>query len=344
MFKKISLKMSKYIVFSPESIAKIYFLGRRKRLGGRVMDAKAQAIGSYFKKAAAGAPIPSVKQSRLNSLAGTALFDDPCPDLVRKENMTISGAVGNISARLYSDQPKVDGLLPILLYFHGGGFMQGDLDTHDGICGKLAKWGKCIVVAVDYRLAPENKFPAGVEDAIAAFQFACKNAAEWGGDASRIGVAGDSAGGNFSAVICQQQAITGGIIPYLQVLIYPGLDSTLSTKSAAELKDAYVVPEPRLNYFLDKYIGDDADVTDIRMSPLNHKALTGQPKSYIISAGFDPLRDEAAQYAEQLKQCGVEVEYIEYSGQVHAFVNFCKIVPQGNMCIRGITNWLNLNW
>ena len=344
MFENISLKMSKYIVYSSEPLAELFFLGRRKRLGGRVMDAKAQAIGSYLKKVAAGAPVPSVEQSRINSLTGRDLFDEPCPKLVRKEDMSIGGAEGELKARLYSDQPKGERALPVLLYFHGGGFMQGDLDTHDGICGKLAKWGKCIVVAVDYRLSPENKFPAGINDAIAAFKSACENAASWGGDATRIGVGGDSAGGNFSSIICQQQAITGDTIPYLQVLIYPGLDHTLSTKSAVELRDAYIISEPRLNYFLDKYIGPDADDADLRLSPLSNKALADQPKSYIISAGFDPLRDEAAQYAQQLKQCGVAVEYKEYSGQIHAFVNFCKIIPQGNMCIRGIADWLKLNW
>lgn len=344
MLQKLNLKISKYIVYSSEPLAELFFIGRRKRLGQRIMDAKAQAIGSYFQQVAKGAPVPTVEQSRLNSLAGTALFDEACPDLVRKENIVINGAAVEIKARLYSDAPLDDKKLPVLLYFHGGGFMQGDLDTHDGICGKLAKWGDCIVVAIDYRRAPENKFPAGVEDAIAAFQYACENADSWGGDAQRIGVCGDSAGGNFSAVICQQQAITNGIVPYLQVLIYPGLDSTLSTESAAELPDAYIIPEPRLNYFIDKYIDETADLKDIRLSPLNNKALSGQPKSYIISAGFDPLRDEAAQYAQQLELCGVEVEYKEYSGQVHAFVNFCKIIPQANNCIGEIADWLKLNW
>ncbi|PCI85347.1 MAG: hypothetical protein COB24_13095 [Hyphomicrobiales bacterium] len=344
MFENLNLRLSKYITFSSETLARIFFLGRRKRMGDRVMDAKAQAIGSYLQQVAQRMPVPSVKQSRLNSLAGTALFDEPCPDLVRKENITIMGAEGELNARLYSDEPHGESNLPVLLYFHGGGFMQGDLDTHDGICGKLAKWGGCIVVAVDYRLAPENKFPAGIEDAIAAFNDAGENAASWGGDAQRIGVCGDSAGGNLSAVICQQRAISGGVLPYLQVLIYPGLDSTLSTKSVAELTDAYVVPAPRLNYFIDKYIDSTADLSNIRLSPLNNKALSDQPKTYIISAGFDPLRDEAMLYAQQLEQCGVAVEYKEYTGQIHAFINFCKIIPQGNMCIRGISKWLTLNW
>lgn len=344
MSRNLSLKISKYAVNSSEIFAKLYFFGRRKRLGARIMDAKAQAIGSYFQKAAKNAPVPTVEQSRLNGLAGTALFDEPCPPLMRKENITIMGAEGELNARLYSDAPLHAGNLPVLLYFHGGGFMQGDLDTHDGICGKLAKWGNCIVVAVDYRRSPENKYPAGVNDAVATFNSACKDATLWGGDAQRIGVCGDSAGGNFSAVICQQQALSGNTMPYLQVLIYPGLDGTLSTDSTAEMPDAYILPQQRLNYFIDKYVSGSEDLSDFRISPLNNKDLASQPKTYIISAGFDPLRDEASQYAAQLKLCGVEVEYKEYSGQIHAFINFCKIVPQANQCIGEIADWLKSNW
>lgn len=344
MLKKLNLKINKYIVNSSEDFAKLYFFGRRKRLGARLMDAKAQAIGHFIQKTAQNAPAPTVKQSRLNMLAGTALFDEACPALLRKENIVIAGAKGELNARLYSDLPKSCKNLPILLYFHGGGFMQGDLETHDGICGKLAKWGNCIVIAVDYRRAPENKFPAGIDDAIAAFKWSRENAEKWGGDVNRIGVCGDSAGGNLAAVICQQQALSGSDMPFLQILIYPGLDSTLSTNSAAELPGAYILPKARLGFFIDNYVDLSADLSDIRISPLNNKELSTQPKTYIVSAGFDPLRDEAAQYAKQLIQCGVDVQYREYSGQIHAFINFCKIVPQANVCIHEIADWLEVNW
>lgn len=344
MLRKLNLKINKYIVNSSETFAKFYFFGRRKRLGARLMDAKAQAIGHFIQKTAHNAPAPTVEQSRLNMLAGTALFDEACPALLRKENIAIMGAEDELNARLYSDLPKSNKNMPILLYFHGGGFMQGDLETHDGICGKLSKWGDCIVIAVDYRRAPENKFPAGIDDAIAAFKWTSENAEKWGGDLNRIGVCGDSAGGNLAAVICQQQALTGSDMPFLQVLIYPGLDSTLSTHSASELPNAYILPKARLGFFINNYVGESADLSDIRLSPLNNKKLSAQPKTYIVSAGFDPLRDEASQYAKQLNLCGVDVQYKEYSGQIHAFINFCKIVPQANACIHEIANWLKINW
>ncbi|MGL1921770.1 MAG: alpha/beta hydrolase [Hyphomicrobiales bacterium] len=344
MLKNLKLNINKYLINSSETFAKLYFFGRRKRLGARLMDTKAQAIGHFIQKTARNAPAPSVKQSRLNMLAGTALFDEACPALLRKENIVIMGAEGKLNARLYSDTAQKSKNIPILLYFHGGGFMQGDLETHDGICGKLAKWGNCIVIAVDYRRAPESKFPAGIDDAIAAFKWVKENVEKWDGDASRIGVCGDSAGGNLAAVICQQQALSGNDIPFLQVLIYPGLDSTLSTNSAAELPAAYILPKARLSFFIDNYTSETADLSDIRISPLNNKELAAQPKAYIVSAGFDPLRDEASQYAEQLNQCGVDVQYKEYSGQIHAFINFCKVVPQANVCIREIADWLKINW
>ena len=344
MLKNLNLRLNKYITNSSETLAKAIFFGRRETIGSRVMDAKAQAIGGYLQKLSAGAPMPTAAQSRLQMLAGAALFDEPCPDILRKENLTITGAQGALNARLYSDVPCTESNQPILLFFHGGGWMQGDLDTHDGICGKLAKWGNCIIVAIDYSLAPEHKFPAGVNDALAAYEWARENATLWGGDPNRIGVCGDSAGGNLAAIICQQITLQGGTPPFLQVLIYPSLDATLSSKSAAELQNAYILSRPRLDYFFGQYTNNAQDLSDIRLSPLNNKSLSGQPKSYIVTAGFDPLRDEGAAYAKQLKQCGVIVEYREYSGQIHAFTNFCKIIPQANICIREISHWLKSNW
>jgi len=225
-------------------------------------------------------------------------------------------------------------------YFHGGGWVQGDLETHHGLCARLALHGDALVVAIDYRLAPEHKFPAGVDDAFAAYRWLRAHGRELGADTTRVAVAGDSAGGNLSAVVSQLAASAGLPVPTCQVLIYPALDASLDTESHRELADAHVIPRERIVWYMAQYLGADADTVDPRVSPLRAKRLAGQPPTMIVTAGFDPLRDEGHAYAEALRRAGVDVVYREYPGQIHAFVSLTKAIPQGLTCTLEVAEYL----
>ncbi len=340
---KVAIILALGAAYLPESVMKLAYLGRRETLGTRTLDVKAQAVGRFAAATRPEGVVPTVEESRALTTKAVTLFDEPSPELFRKEDIVIDGADGPLNARIYSGPAKFRPR-PILVYYHGGGWVQGDLNSHDGVCGKLAKWAGCIVIAVDYRLAPEHKFPSAPLDAIAAYKWVRAHAESFGGDPERIGVGGDSAGGNLAAVVCQQTAINGERTPDLQVLIYPALDGRMITDSMEELRDAYILPKDRMEYFLDLYTRGPEDIVDIRLSPALRETVEDQPKACIVTGGFDPLRDDGDLYAARLRADGIEVNHIEYPGQIHAFVNLCKVIPQGNACIRDIAVWLKTAW
>ena len=325
----------------PEAVLAIYYAGRRERLGDRVMDPKAQAVGIFANTVRDPNEVPVIEVTRAQVRQITEVFDEPCPPLAQKRDIRVGGAAGELPARLYCDTAEPAGL-PVLVYFHGGGWVQCDLDTHDGIAGKLAKWSGCIVIAVDYRLAPEHPFPAAIDDGLAAYRWVRGHAAELGGDPARVGVGGDSAGGNLSAVISQQTAPEEH--PALQVLIYPATDARMESPSIAEMPDAYIIPKDRMLWYRETYMGEFKDLEDLRLSPLLAPDLSGQPKAYVVTGGFDPLRHEGDAYAEALKAAGNDVTHRPFPGQIHAFVSLTKIIPQGNQCIREIGTWLRGAW
>lgn len=328
----------------PEPFAKLLYLGREETLGARTMDPKAQAVGRFSQLIRVPGQIPSVAEGRVQTRKIVEVFDEPCPALARKEDITVAGATGDLKARLYSDRAKGGALLPVLVFYHGGGWVQGDVDTHDGICGKLAKWAGCMVISVEYRLAPEDKFPAGALDAIAAYHWVREHAKSLGGDPARVGVGGDSAGGNLSAVVCQQTAIAKEQIPDLQLLIYPALDGRMDSPSMDALRQAYIIPRDRMDFYRDTYINGPEDIEDLRFSPALNRKLSEQPQAFVVTGGFDPLRDEARSYAERLKSAGVDVNHMEFAGQIHGFISLCKVIPQGNHAIRVMAGWLRAAW
>ncbi len=339
--KKIIVLYRLLLTRLPETLMAIYYAGRRQRLGPRVMDPKAQAVGIFANTLRVPGEIPVVEVTRAQVRQITKIFDEPCPALAKKSDFTVGGGAGDLAARLYCDTAEPAGL-PILIYFHGGGWVQGDLETHDGIAGKLAKWSSCIVIAVDYRLAPEDPFPAAIEDGLAAYRWVREHATELGGDPARVGVSGDSAGATLSAVICQQTAPEGR--PALQALIYPASDARMDTPSIRELEDAYIIPLDRMLWYRETYLAGFEDLEDLRLSPLLAPDLSAQPKTYVVTAGFDPLRDEGEAYAEALKTAGNDVTQREFPGQIHAFVSLTKVIPQGNECIREVAGWLRGAW
>jgi acetyl esterase len=310
--------------------------GHRLSLGSRTMDPKAQIVGEFVKSIRVPGYFPPLPELRQQLRTMVTLMDEPAPALPRIEDVSIPGPAGPIPARLYA--PAAAGaVLPTVAYFHGGGWVQGDLETHHGLCARLARHAGVLVVAIDYRLAPEHKFPAAVEDCVAAYRWLRVQGRDLGVDVSRVAVAGDSAGGNLSAVVSQ---VVGPPLPTCQVLIYPAVDFTMDTDSHRELVDAHVIPRDRIAWYAQQYLRTEADKADLRASPMRAASLAGQPPTMIVTAGFDPLRDEGRAYADRLREAGVDVVYREYPGQIHAFVSLTKAIPQGMACTLEIAEYL----
>jgi acetyl esterase len=323
-----------------EDEARRFLAGREIRHGGRTMDPKAQIVGEFVKSIRVPGyfpPLPELRQ-QLRTMVG--LMDEAAPALPRVENIQIPGPAGSIPARVYDPAPGLGHPRPAVTYFHGGGWVQGDLETHHGFCARLALRSGAMVVAVDYRLAPEHKFPAAVDDCFSAYLWLRAHGPEIGADPEHIGVAGDSAGGNLAAVVAQRAGRVGPSGPACQVLIYPATDFGWDTASHRELADAPVLPRERIVWYAEQYLAGEADKRDVRASPLLAADLTGQPPAMVVTAGFDPLRDEGRAYADRLRASGVDVLYREYAGQVHAFVLLTKAIPEGLTCTNEIADYL----
>ena len=315
-----------------EAEALQFLAGHRITRGDRTMDPKAQIVGEFVKSIRVPGYFPPLPELRQQLRTMVYLMDEPAPSLARVEDITIPGPAGAIPGRVYDAAGVSVPARAVVAYFHGGGWVQGDLETHHGLCARLALRSGTIVVAIEYRLAPEHKFPAAVEDSFVAYRWLRSHAAEVGGDPGRVAVAGDSAGGNLSAVVSQLSAREGVPVPTCQVLIYPALDFAFDTPSHRELTDGHIIPRDRIVWYMEQYLPAGADLNDPHASPLREPDLHGQPPALIITAGFDPLRDEGAAYAERLRAAGVDVVYHEYRGQIHAFLSLTKTIPQGMDC------------
>jgi acetyl esterase/lipase len=312
--------------------------GHRISLGSRTMDPKAQIVGEFVKSIRVPGYFPPLPELRQQLRTMVTLMDEPAPALPRVEDIRIPGPAGEIPARLYASGTGAP--RPAVAYFHGGGWVQGDLETHHGLCARLARHAGVLVVAVDYRLAPEHKFPAAVEDCLAAYRWLRARGGDIGADPARVAVAGDSAGGNLSAVVSQLAAAGGTPVPTCQALIYPAVDFSLDTDSHRDLADGHVIPRDRIVWYMEQYLRNEADRTDPRASPLRTPSLAGQPPALIVTAGFDPLHDEGRAYGDRLRQAGVEVVDREYPGQIHAFVSLTRAIPQGLACTLEIADYL----
>ena len=240
----------------------------------------------------------------------------PPEDPVPAEDRTVPGPAGDIPVRIY--RPQSDQALPVVVYFHGGGWVVGDIASHDTTCQRLAAGVPALVVSVDYRLAPEHRFPAAVVDCDAATAWVSAHAAELGGDPTRLAVAGDSAGGNLAAVVARHARDAGGPPIAFELLIYPATDLTGSFPSHTENGAGYLLDADTMRWFIDHYI-DDEDRRHPDASPLFADDLSGLPPALVLTAEFDPLRDEGEAYAERLRQAGVTVTASRYDGMIHGF-------------------------
>lgn len=283
------------------------------------LDPQAQAL---LDRLAAAGPPPDLAAARaaardLDALAG------PPPPLARVEDRHIRGPAGKIPIRLYA--PSGEDNLPVLVYLHGGGFVLGGLDSHDAMCRSLAAAAGCLLVAVDYRLAPEHPFPAGLDDAFAAVAWTAAQAAAIGADPDRLGVGGDSAGGNLAAVVARRARDRGGPPLAVQLLLYPNTDATLGSASWRDL-DGVLLSRAGMDRDFDRYLPPEVDRRDPDVSPLFAPDLTGLPPAIVVVAGEDPVRDEAEAYAARLRQAGVPVRLLRYDGTIHAFFQMAGVL------------------
>ena len=307
------------------------------------LDPDAAAVFKAFQEAGRPAyETLTAPQAREFYLAARVVTNPEPPELKSVAPLSIPAPHGSIPARIYT--PKTlrlaGGLAPCLVFFHGGGWVIGDLDSHDVACRKLADEGELIVISVDYRLAPEHKFPAAVDDAITSTKWISDNAGKLGIDASRLMVGGDSAGGNLAAVVAIAARDGNGPAIAGQVLIYPATESARTHPSHREPETSILLTHSVTKWFYEQYLGSATDVHDWRASPARAKTLIGLPPAYVLTAGADPLRDEGDEYAKRLEQAGVPVTYRHFPGQFHGFFTMGKLLQQANVAASEIGAWL----
>ena len=293
----------------------------KAQAGETTLDPQASAVLEQAARSAAP-PLDSLSVADARRLYRESRLALAPPPVAMEEtrDLLIPGAARGIKARYYRPPGEKPGEpLPAAVYFHGGGWTCGDLDTHDSVCRGIAAQGRCAVVAVDYRMGPEHKFPAAVEDAIAAVRWVSANAESLRVDAARLVVAGESAGGNLAAVVAIAARDSGPALA-MQVLVYPVVDQASDTQSLKRFARGYSLTLELLRWYQANYLRDERDRDDWRASPLRAADHSRLPPAYVVTAGFDPLLDEGKAYADRLAQSGVSVVYECFEGQIHGFV------------------------
>jgi acetyl esterase/lipase len=276
-------------------------------------------------------PSTSERRQSLAKLMQFARADAPG---VSATDGRLPSPAGDIAYRLYA--PENDGALaPGFIFFHGGGMVAGSIETHDRVTAALAEATGCRLISIDYRLAPEHKFPAGVEDAIAATEFVARNAASLGIDAARLVIGGDSAGATLAAVV-SQHALRHGPAIVAQCLICPVLDFEEISPSREKFAENHLIDRATLEADLADYLPDGTDPADVRISPLRALHLTGLPAAIIHTAEFDPMRDEGNAYARKLLAAGVSVEHVCHDGMIHNFHAMSAVLPQAKLILSQI--------
>ncbi|MGO9058095.1 MAG: alpha/beta hydrolase [Candidatus Binataceae bacterium] len=255
----------------------------------------------------------------------------PGEPVAKVEDRSIPGPEGKIPVRIYT--PESQEPLPVLVFYHGGGWVIGSLDSHDALCRKITNAAGCAVVSVDYRLAPEAKFPAAAEDCYAATLWVAENAAALGCDPKRLAVGGDSAGGNLAAVVPLMAHDRGKPAIAYQVLMYPVTDGSLDTGSMRELAEGYFLTHGAMVWFWNHYVRDHKDRSHPYAAPINATELRNLPPALIITAEYDPLRDEGEAYAAKLRAAGVPVTCTRYDGTIHGFVSMADNLDQGKKAL-----------
>ena len=299
-----------------------------------MLDAEARALLDLMEQAIkAGRPKITSLSHRLGRLAVDKMSEDseaPPPEVAKVIDGAFKGPGGKIRFRRYLPLGvAASRSLPSLVYFHGGGFVIGNIETHDSTCRRLANKSRCQVISIAYRLAPEHPFPAPTDDGLAAFRHIRDHAARFDVDPARLAVGGDSAGGAIAAVICQACRDARKKTPAFQMLIYPATDSSRKSTSRKAFGDGYGLTTELMDWFWAAYSPKGTDQTDIRLSPLLAKTLAGLPPALVLTAGYDPLRDEGRAYADRLIDAGVKTTYVNYPGTIHGFFSMTRFLQQG---------------
>ena len=297
------------------------------------VDPQAQVVLDMLK--AMNAPDVStqtVADARAGMEASRQLYSSAPEPVFKIENRKIPGPASEIPVRIYT--PEGDGPFPVLVYFHGGGWVIGSLDTHDGVCRSLTNQAQCIVVSVDYRLAPEHKFPAAADDCYAATTWVVENAASINGKRDRVAVGGDSAGGNLAAVVSLMAKERGGPHIVFQLLVYPATDYYIpGTTSIRENGEGYYLTLNAMIWFWNHYANSEEDANNPHMAPLRAKDLHSLPPALVITAEYDPLRDEGEMYATRLQEAGVSVTATRYNGMIHGFFSLSTMLDQAKVAV-----------
>lgn len=286
--------------------------------------------------------LPPYEESTVSAardrMEAIAMLEAPADSVAEVRDLTIPSPQGDIPLRLYHPQPGQT--LSALLYFHGGGWVIGSISSHDRLCRAIASSAGCAVIAVGYRLAPEHKFPAAVIDSDAAFRYVIEHAAALGIDAHHVAVGGDSAGGNLAAVVSLHAKAAGGIQPKAQVLLYPALAGAEVTESKKLFANGYLLTAGAMKFFSDHYLRSAVDLRNPDAAPSLAADLSGLPNAYILTAEFDPLRDEGEAYAAQLHQAKVPVTLRRWDGMIHGFLQLTGIAPAARGAIAELASWL----
>jgi acetyl esterase/lipase len=302
--------------------------------GGRTLDPRFQFFAHAAKKMPPMSGV-SPAEAVAGSAKGLAAVQGPLEPGVRTESLSIEGPNGPVPARAYRPENQ-DSTAPLIVYAHMGGGVIGDLETCNAFCSILARIVRTAVISVDYRLAPDHKFPAGLEDVLAVYRWARDNAGRFGASAAAPAIGGDSMGGNFAAIIAQEMQRKGEPQPAAQILIYPAVDVASETKSMEVYADAYPLTRATMDWFMGHYMGADANPADPRLSPDKTADLGGLAPTVIATAGFDPLVDQGEGYAKRLQAAGVPVLYRCYDSLAHGFTAFTGAIPAADGACREI--------
>lgn len=318
----------------PRPILRTLAGGGVVHVGGRTLDPHFQFLAAQGSKAPPLSDFPADVARAGSALALAPLQGNAEPG-VRIESLTVAGGEGDIPARSYHPKDQ-DPSAPLLVYAHFGGGVIGDLDTCEAFCTILAGIARCPVLSVDYRLAPEHRFPAGLEDMLAAYRWARSNTARFGAPDGKVAIGGDSMGGNFAAIIAQEMKRSGEPQPALQLLIYPALDVASDSPSMVTYANAYPLSRTVMEWFMGHYLGPEDSPTNPRLSPGRAGDLAGLATAVIATAGFDPLLDQGEDYARRLRTVGVATTYRCYDNLAHGFTAFTGVVPAADAACREI--------